>query len=177
MLAVTGELDLRQGGEYVPVERNNLGEVVVDESTPGAMRRSIYLRQRRTEIASLLEVFDAPSIVTTCTRRVPSTIPLQSLSLLNSDFIVARAERLAIRLEQECTADTDADDPTDSMVNHAFKLTVGREPDATERTVARRFLETQPSRYPGLARNDSRHRALVDFCQMILASNAFLYVE
>ena len=46
---------------------------------------------RRTEIPSLLEVFDAPSIVTTCTRRVSSTIPLQSLSLMNSDFMIVRA--------------------------------------------------------------------------------------
>ena len=47
-------------------------------------------------------MFDAPSIVTTCTRRLPSTIPLQSLSLLNSDFVVARAGKLAERLEREC---------------------------------------------------------------------------
>ena len=67
----------------------------------GATRRSVYLQQRRTEITSLLEVFDAPSIVTTCTRRLPSTIPLQSLSLMNSDFVIARAERLATRLERD----------------------------------------------------------------------------
>ena len=75
-----------------PTDRTDSGEVVVDESTAGATRRSVYLQQRRTEITSLLEVFDAPSIVTTCTRRLPSTIPLQSLSLMNSDFVVARAE-------------------------------------------------------------------------------------
>ena len=67
-----------------------------------ACAASVYLQQRRTQIASLLEVFDAPSIVTTCTRRLPATIPLQSLSLLNSDFVVARAEKLAERLEREC---------------------------------------------------------------------------
>ena len=44
-------------------------------------------------------------------------------------------------------------------------------------TPRRRFLETQPSRYPGLAEPECRHRALADFCQMMLASNAFLYVE
>ena len=75
MLAVTGELDDRQGGPYVPTDRSGSGEVVVDESKPGAARRSVYLRQRRTEITSLLEVFDAPSIVTTCTRRFPPQSP------------------------------------------------------------------------------------------------------
>ena len=69
MLAVTGELDDRQGGPYVPTDRARSGEVVINESAAGATRRSVYLQQRRTEITSLLEVFDAPSIVTTCTRR------------------------------------------------------------------------------------------------------------
>ncbi len=56
-------------------------------------------------------------------------------------------------------------------------MIIGRAPDPDESNAARRFLETQPSRYPGLAESDCRHRALADFCQMILASNAFLYVE
>ena len=105
MLAVAGELDERQGGPYVPTDRNDSGEVVINESAAGATRRSVYLQQRRTQITSLLEVFDAPSIVTTCTRRLPSTIPLQSLSLMNSGFIIARAQKLASRLELECKAE------------------------------------------------------------------------
>ena len=88
MLAVTGELDERLGGPYVPTDHTDSGEVVINESTAGATRRSVYLQQRRTEITSLLEVFDAPSIVTTCTRRLTSTVPLQSLSLMNSDFMI-----------------------------------------------------------------------------------------
>ncbi len=105
MLAITGELDERQGGPYVPTHRTDSGEVVIDESATDAARRSVYLQQRRTEITSVLEVFDAPSIVATCTRRISSTIPLQSLSLMNSDFVVARAQKLAMRLENESTTD------------------------------------------------------------------------
>ena len=48
MLAASGELDERQGGPYVPTKRNDSGEVVVEESTAGATRRSVYLQQRRT---------------------------------------------------------------------------------------------------------------------------------
>ena len=91
MLAASGELDQSPGGPYVPTDRTDSGDVVVAEGTPGARRRSVYLQQQRTQTDSLLEVFDAPSIVTTCTRRSPSTIPLQSLSLLNSGFVMTRA--------------------------------------------------------------------------------------
>jgi Protein of unknown function (DUF1553)/Protein of unknown function (DUF1549)/Planctomycete cytochrome C len=177
MLTVTGELDDRPGGPYVPTNRNESGEVVIDESAPGANRRSVYLQQHRTEIDSFLDVFDAPSIVTTCTRRLPSTIPLQSLSLMNSDFVVTRAQKLAKRLERECPCGVGEQAGSDARMIRAFLLTIGRMPVREELDAARQFLDSQPSRYPGLAEPDARHRAWADFCQMLLASNAFLYVE
>jgi hypothetical protein len=177
MLTVTGELDVRPGGPYVPTHRNESGEVVVDESAAGATRRSVYLQQHRTQIASFLDVFDAPSIVTTCTRRLPSTIPLQSLSLMNSDFVVTRAQKLAKRLERECQCGVGDQAGRDGRMIRAFLITIGRAPARDELDAARRFLEFQPSHYPVLAEPDARHRAWADFCQMLLASNAFLYVE
>jgi hypothetical protein len=177
MLAVSGELDDRQGGPYVPTHRTESGEVVADESTVGATRRSIYLQQRRTQTTSLLDVFDAPSIVTTCTRRLPATIPLQSLSLLNSGFVVARAEKLATRLERECKSAAAGHIAEGARITRAFLLTSGRPPLPDELGATHRFLETQPSRYSDRPEADARRRAWVDFCQMLLASNAFLYVD
>jgi len=177
MLAASGELDDHQGGPYIPTSRTESGEVVVDDGAAGATRRSVYLQQRRTQTISLLEVFDAPSIVTTCTRRLPSTIPLQSLSLLNAGFVVARAQKLAERLVHDCKDAAVGQANTDARITRAFLLTAGRVPDQNERSVARRFLETQPSRYPSRAEPDARHQAWTDFCQMLFASNAFLYVE
>ena len=78
------------------------GEVVVDESAAGATRRSVYLQQHRTQIASLLEVFDAPSIVTTCTRRSASTIPLAIAQPDELRFRRGPCQKLARRLEGEC---------------------------------------------------------------------------
>jgi Protein of unknown function (DUF1553)/Protein of unknown function (DUF1549)/Planctomycete cytochrome C len=177
MLTVTGELDHRQGGLYVPTDLINSGEVVINESAAGAARRSVYLQQRRTQIASFLEVFDAPSIVTTCTRRLPSTIPLQSLSLMNSGFAVTRAQKLALRLEFQCERSDQGQTNGDTRIDQAFLIIIGRVPDSDERTAAKQFLETQPFRYHGLTESERRHRTLADFCQMMLASNACLYVE
>ena len=172
MLAASGELEAHQGGPYVPTDRTDSGEVAVAESTPGAKRRSIYLQQRRTQVASLLDVFDAPSIVSTCTRRLPSTIPLQSLSLMNSDFVVTRGGKLADRLDRDCGADD-----VDARITRAFRLVVGRQPSREERDATRRFLGTQPARYPGLATPEASRRTWADFCQMLLASDSFLYIE
>jgi hypothetical protein len=173
MLAASGELDERPGGPYVPADRTDTGEVAVDPANPGATRRSVYLQQRRTQLASLLEVFDAPSIVTTCTRRQPSTVPLQSLSLLNSEFVAARASKFAERIERECDHCSQDDD----RIERAFLLVAGRTPTEAEGDAAGRFVKQQPARYPGLDANEAHRRSLVDFCQMLLASDAFLYVE
>jgi hypothetical protein len=114
----------------------------------------------------LLEVFDAPSIVVNCTRRNQATIPLQSLSALNSEFAVNRANELAVRLSEV---------PAGELIRHAFLLVAGRPPSDDEQVAAQRFLESQPSAYGG--RPDAVRLALVDFCQALLAGNAFLYVE
>jgi hypothetical protein len=169
MLCAAGELDTRQGGPYVPTQRLPEGNVEVDETLPDARRRSIYLQQRRTQVATLLELFDAPAIVGNCTFRTASTVPLQSLALLNSSFALARARALARRLEREVGLDTDM------RVKAAFVWACGRPPQEEERAASRRFLARQEQVYAQV--QDGGHRAWADFCQMLLASNAFLYVD
>jgi Protein of unknown function (DUF1553) len=177
MLAASGELDSRQGGPYVPTDRTDSGDVVVAEGSPGATRRSIYLQQRRTEINSLLEIFDAPSIVTTCTRRTPSTIPLQSLSLLNSDFVTTRAQKLAARLDRDCACTGAGGGKDELRTARAFALIINRAPCSDELNASVRFLEAQRLRYAKDGKPEPHHRAWADLCQMLLASNAFLYVD
>ncbi len=177
MLAVSGELDVRQHGPYVPTDRTGSGDVVVAESTAGATRRSVYLQQRRTQTNSLLEVFDAPLIVTTCPRRFPSTIPLQSLSLLNSEFVISRARKLAVRLASDSTRRNKGQADDDSRITRIFLLAVNRAPDSDEWHAARRFLDAQRLHYTKSATPDPYESAWADLCQMLFASNAFLYVD
>ena len=106
MLTVAGQLDPEPFGPYVPTIQTAIGEVIVDEQMAGARRRSVYLQQRRSQIPSFMKVFDAPSVATICTTRPSSTVPLQSLALLNSDFAVARGEAFARRLIAETSGQT-----------------------------------------------------------------------
>jgi hypothetical protein len=177
MLSASGELDRRQGGPYIATDRSGTGDVVVTEGTPGATRRAVYLQQRRTQTNSLLEVFDAPSIVTTCARRSPSTIPLQSLSLLNSEFVTTRARKIAARLDGDCDCPAARSEEDEPRIARAFKLIVNRAPVPDELHATRRFLEAQRKRYAKGGKSDASHNAWADLCQMLLASNAFLYVD
>jgi hypothetical protein len=169
MLAVSGELDRRAGGPYVPTRRTAEGDVEVDEKHGGARRRSVYLQQRRTQVVTLLALFDAPSMTTTCSARNNSTVPLQALALLNSDFSRLRAAAFAERLRTEAGAEVEA------RLRLAFRLACGRLPLESEWAAALRFLERQRCLYA--AADDGEERVWTDLCQMVLASNDFLYVE
>ena len=94
MLAASGALDRTMGGRYVPTKRIG-GSVVVEPKQPGARRRSVYVQHRRTQVLDFLRTFDAPPIVSNSVRRTVSTVPNQSLALLNSDF--ARPLRPMVR--------------------------------------------------------------------------------
>jgi hypothetical protein len=190
MLAVSGESDARLYGPYTPTARQDDGSVVVAETSDGARRRGVYLQQRRTQVNTMLALFDSPVIVTNCPVRSTSTIPLQSLALLNSDFVRTRAQSFAARLEQEAGNDTKL------RIDLAFQWAIGRSPDESERSAAQRFIMEQAALYdengnsaagqielkasqqslPAGATAGAR-RAWQDFCQMLFAGNAFLYID
>jgi hypothetical protein len=169
MLAVTGELDRTMGGPFIRTARNAEGSVIVEEKNLGAHRRSVYLQQRRTQVLTMLELFDAPSIISTCGARTTSTVPLQSLAMLNSEFARLRAAEFSRRLEREVGGDMQ------QRITWAFRLACGREPTHEAMQASKQFVTAQRAVYE--KEKDCEQRAWADFCQMLLASNGFLYVE
>src|SRR5205823_2463456 len=83
---------------------------------------------------TLLELFDAPAMATACSVRNVSTVPLQSLALLNSAFVRARAEAFAGRVLREAGVGDD------QRLALAYSVSCGRAPRADERAACRRFL-------------------------------------
>ena len=166
LLSVSDELQPRFGGAYTPTNRTGTGEVAISEEHVGAHRRSVYLQQKRTQVLSLLNLFDAPSVTFNCTQRPTTTMPLQSLTLLNSDFASARGRALNARVLK----DVSNDEPR--RISRMFEIAIGRLPTAAETDAAREFVAQQSVEY-----GNARERAWSDLAQMILASNAFLYVE
>jgi hypothetical protein len=180
MLAASGELDTRLGGPYVPTARNGDGEVLPDENNPGARRRSLYLYQRRTQLVSLLTLFDAPSIVFHSAQRPRSATPLQALALWNSPFAIRRAESAASLSGQPGFGDTDR-----QRLDTLYSRILARRPTDHERSQAIEFLAAQTAALRGDAADTPipsgtagpRERAWRDLAQALLASNEFLYLE
>ncbi len=170
ILACSGEIDFKMGGPSIATGRTGVGEVVVDQYGAARGRRTVYVEQRRTQIATILRVFDAPTIVSNCVERQSSVGPLQPLTMLNSTFVRGCAVRMAKRVSLESRLESD------NRISHAFLLTFGREPDAGEMRAALQFLRAQTGLYHNSPESPQR-QAWADFCHSLLASNAFLYLE
>ena len=89
ILAVAGKLDDAMGGPSVPAK---------DAET--SHRRSLYLEQKRDKLPHQQMLFDGANALTSCSRRRVSTVALQPLYLLNSEFMQRMAAAFAKRIEE-----------------------------------------------------------------------------
>ncbi len=122
VLFVSGALDARLGGPSVPL-------------TPLGDRRTIYGKVSRYKLDEFLQLFDFPSPSQTAEQRYATTVPLQRLFFMNSDFVQQHAERLAERV---------ADEPDDAArIATVYRLVFGRAPTAAEVTAGRAFLKAE----------------------------------
>lgn len=121
MLVVSGELQEQMGGP------------AVDGNSP---RRSIYTRIKRNNRDAVLDAFDAPDAFSSCAFRHKTTTSTQALLMINGPWPMARAKKLADRIQG-----TSADEKV--MITKAYKLVYGRTPSAKEMTAAQRFLADQ----------------------------------
>lgn len=101
MLAVTGQLDPKLFGPPLKIKADDTGQVVVDGSQT---RRSLYIQVRRSRPVAMLQTFDAPVMETNCECRSSSTVATQSLMMLNGQFTLDQAAKLADRISSEAEA-------------------------------------------------------------------------
>ncbi|MBV9126178.1 MAG: DUF1553 domain-containing protein, partial [Planctomycetes bacterium] len=155
MIAVAGRLDPAIGGPSS------------DLAAPDNRRRTIYGSVSRHDLDSLLRLFDFPDPNITCGRRTVTTVPLQQLFVLNSDFLVKNAQALAVRLK----AGPDKDDA--GRIRRAFLLLYGRPVTDQELELGLSFLQaTDPAEDHG-----STLTRWERYAQVLLSTNEFLYVD
>ncbi|WP_166821924.1 DUF1553 domain-containing protein [Thalassoroseus pseudoceratinae] len=135
ILAVTGELDEKMGGS------------AVSGKSP---RRSVYTQVKRNSPDPLLAAFDGAMRITSTPNRNVTTTPTQALLLINGDWTVERARKLAGQLEQIARSKGLA-----TAIERAYKLTFGRSPREVETQSALAFLESQRRLAAEAAKNSS----------------------
>jgi hypothetical protein len=142
-------------------------------------RRSVYIFIRRNSRYPMLEAFDMPDTHESCPRRDVTTTAPQALTMLNDRVSLEWAEAFAGRALA-------AKDPVD----RAFRLAYSRPPDGHEKDTVATFLHKQQSVIAGrLSKGETAAlpvsapegldpayaAAFVDFCQMLMNSNEFVY--
>jgi hypothetical protein len=207
MLAVSGRLNPALYGPPVPVKENEVGQFVLGvENRDGAgrftaevplppgdeARRSVYAQVRRSRPLAVLDTFDWATAEPNCDARTSSTATPQALMLLNGAFVVVQSEAFAERVRREAGADPKA------QAVRAWRLAYGGPPTAPELDAAVAFLRDQAEAFrqapppaapapptsakskakpPAPAPPPPEARALAMFCQALLSSNRFLYVD
>lgn len=154
VLVASGELDRAYRGVSVPPERQEQ-----------QLRRTIYLFQQRSDMPPVMEMFDGPNGIASCSRRAVSTVALQPLYLLNSEFMLKRATALADLVITQA-----GDDPA-KQIEIAFQRTLSRKPEREERDMAIRLLQPD-EKEPDATPQD----CLVHLCHALLNLNEFVYI-
>jgi mono/diheme cytochrome c family protein len=154
LLAVSGQLDRRMFG-------------------PGTLdlqqrRRSIYFFVKRSQLVPMMVLFDAPDGTVGIEQRTNTTIAPQALLMLNNPLVRGAAEALAAQLA--------ARDPVE-IVNRGYALTLGRPPRTAELAESVAFLKEQESAYRDEGKKDAAYLARVDFAQVLLGVNEFIYID
>lgn len=151
LLAVSGELDPTVGGSP-------------DEHVLQSKRRTIYGKLSRnfdrSDSEEFLRNFDFPSPRSTSPARTESTVPQQYLFILNSPFMLARAEGLAKRLQAEAPED-------EARIVFAYALLFQRPPLAGELSAGFAFV--------GQEGDQNKHWR--QYAQVLLATHEFMQAD
>lgn len=174
ILAASGTLNLTLGGKsiYPPLPRAVLETAsrpnqAWQNSTPSqSARRSIYVFSKRSLRHPFLEGFDQPDTDRPCAVRFATTVPTQSLMMLNSDFLNNQADLMAKRLEQEYPGDLDA------QLQRGLELALCRPANSADMNQLRGLIEELVTE-----ENLDQHAALESVCLLILNLNEFMHVR
>ena len=108
-----------------------------------------------------------------CTSRTVTTVAPQSLLLMNDAFTLEQAGALAERLRREAPLN-DLD-----KIQRTWSILFGTAPTPIETPRAMLFLVNQREslQKQGLDPAKASHEALAAWCQVMLSTNQFLYIE
>ena len=183
VLKISGDLRTVVGGSTLPpadwqdtaVEQFEVINDISSVRDEVVRRRSIYLPVSRTnqkfkELEPLLP-FDFPSPDEITGARQSSTVPTQSLFLMNSPFFQQQARRFSDRLlAWEAEAEED-------RINRIYLTAFGRPASPEETRRGLDFVRTVAEDSPDDEKSDSHRAAFAQLCHAILISTEFLIYD
>jgi hypothetical protein len=167
ILAVSGTLDQTMFGYTGPANQSESAAVANPK-----LRRGVYQYIRREALDHMMIMFDAPEPSRTQGDRETSSVPGQSLLMLNSALVHEQATAWAakdMKLRKGYS--------TEQRIEHLFATALGRQPSAQEVQSLVEFIDDQAEAYalPPAARG-SDQRLWTDLCHVLINAKEFLYI-
>ncbi|MFN8007746.1 MAG: PSD1 and planctomycete cytochrome C domain-containing protein [Terriglobia bacterium] len=168
LLWIDGSLDLGMGGTLqkgvgTDVEFSDDRKSFNPEESK---RRLVYLPLRRSNLATVLNLFDFGDATTSNEARLPTNVAPQALYMMNSKFVSERMDALANKLLAD-------DSEVRRRIEHAWILLLARRPSTAELEEARQYV----AGFPGKSDNsEERRMSWSSLCHSLAASNDFIYV-
>lgn len=174
LLAVSGQLDPTLGGPVLKVKNRGylFDHTSIDLTDYTSNRRSLYLPVIRNNVFDLFQLLDFPDPAIPTGDRVASTVAPQALLMMNSDFVMQSADKLAVRVLAEPGSMTE-------QLGLLARLLYNREATSEELDSQKQLL-TDLEQSLESVEPDSRVRsqqAWSALCQTLLAANEFIYVK
>lgn len=169
LLQVDGTLDLTMGGPLQSGQGtdNEFSDARKSLHPDKTKRRTVYLPLRRSNLASLLTLFDFGDGTTSTDIRSETNIAPQALFMMNSEFVAERSRSLAQKLLKAEASDT-------GRVYRAWETVLGREPAAEETKAAIEYIRAFPAKS---ADSEAPLLAWSSYCRALIASSDFIYVH
>jgi hypothetical protein len=169
LLAITGRLNRRLGGQPDDVQVRE-GGYVTGKPGEGGWRRSIYIRQRRKHMMTMLETFDLPAMNPNCVTRINSTVVQQPLFLLHDKVVHDLSRKLAAEIQKEAKG-------IEPVIRLAYRKIVNRPPSKEELARTTEAMKELEREFTAAKQTGQRNKALAAVCHALFNSAAFLYID
>ncbi|HEU0119823.1 MAG TPA: PSD1 and planctomycete cytochrome C domain-containing protein [Bryobacteraceae bacterium] len=168
LLLIDGSLDLTMGGSLQKGEGtdNEFSDGRKSIHPDATNRRTIYLGLRRSNLATLFNLFDFGDATTSTETRSETNVAPQALYMMNSQFVADRTRGLAGQLLR-----TEAGD--EQRIARAWITVLGHAPDAAAVRDGLQYIASFPAK---TANDEGRLQAWSSFCRSLVASNDFIYI-
>lgn len=175
ILATSGQIDLSIGGSLL--NTGNHDYVTNDQSgngaNYGAKRRSIYLPIIRNALFDMFQAFDYgdPSMVNA--KRATTTVAPQALYVMNSPFVIEQSAAFS----RDLLARKELTD--DGRIQAAYARALARPASSEEIRKVMAYIASYSARLPATIADTNKRRELgwASFCQLLFASNEFIYMN
>ncbi|MDB2318527.1 PSD1 and planctomycete cytochrome C domain-containing protein [bacterium] len=154
MLAVSQQLDARMHGKPEKLFEANQSR-----------RKTIYGEIDRQNLPGIYRVFDLPNPDQSAAKRTRTTVPQQSLFMINSPFVAAQANHIMKELVSNNERQLD-------QIKQLYRTLFQREPTPLEIEIGSQYIESAE-----LSHRPNNLAPLARYAQVLLCTNEFEFID